>query len=550
MMFRSLRTLRSIPRLKDIALILAKHGFHQMAAYLQAPIGARLRRFFSAGEPVPMVHQPERLRLVLQDLGPTFIKFGQLLSTRPDLVPEAYIRELSKLQDQVQPAPLEEILQTLSSDLGEDVSSQFLEFSPEPLASASIGQVHRAVTKDGRQVVVKVRKRGLARIIEQDLQVLHLLVEVLAEWPAFRIHDLEGILDAFERAIRRELDFTHESFNLRKMRDVLDGDATVHVPAVYPDLSSRRVLTMEYLEGKKFSELTDEELEGGLGERLAEGLTIAVLRQIFEHGIFHADPHPGNLILMANGRIGLIDFGNVGKCTPAMMEDLLLLLYHLVRRDFAMVTRMVLKVGRPKSEIDAPRLAYDLMDALDQYYGLPLERIQFGGLLNSLFALSMRYRISLPPQYVLLGRTLMTVEGVVRELAPKLEILHRVEPFLMKAVRARWSPSRLLAEVEAGAQELVAALRSVPAHLSEALKQASEGRFQVHAQLRNTEKLEKRLEFIGQRVPLAIVISGTLVASALLLFSAQGKALELGGILGAFGFLASLVLVFWLAMRS
>ncbi len=551
-MFRSIRTLRSIPRIKDIALVLAKHGFHQIAGYLQAPISARLRRFFSSSEPPSIIQQPERLRLVLQDLGPTFIKFGQVLSTRPDLLPENFIKELGKLQDRVQPVPVEEILRTMSQELGGDVDQFFRHLDHEPLASASIGQVHRARTLGGDDVVVKVRKRGLTRLVEQDLQVLRLLTELMGEWQVFRVHDVDGILGAFERAIRRELDFTYERVNIEKMHAHLAADDIVRVPRVYPALSSQRLLTMEFLPGAKFSQLDGLGLDDEKRAALGEGLTICMLRQIFDYGIFHADPHPGNLILMPDGRIGLIDFGNVGKCTPAMMEELLLLLYHVVRRDFPKISRLILKVGRPQGDVDAQSLTYELMDSLEQYYGLSMEQIQFGGLLNSLFAISMRYRISLPPHYVLLGRTLMTLEGVVRELAPRLEILGRVQPFLEKVVRARWTPARLLREAEEGLGEFVNAARSAPIHLAEVLKQAAEGRFQLSTQLKNTQRIEKRLESIGQRVPMAILISGTLISSALLLTvaSAQSDGVGLSTILGAFGFLASLLLVFWLAMRS
>lgn len=551
-MFRSIRTLRSIPRIKDIALILAKHGFHQLAGYLQAPISARIRRVFSETEALPAVDQPQRLRLVLQDLGPTFIKFGQLLSTRPDLLPENFIREMGKLQDDVERTPIEEILRTVSQDLGGDIGSFFRHFDHEPLASASIGQVHRATTLTGDDVVVKVRKRGLARVVEQDLQVLHLLAEVIGEWQIFQAHDLDGTVTAFERAVRWELDFSHERLNLERLYGALKDDQTVCVPNVYPELSTRRVLTMEFLDGVKFSELAVGDLGPERSEELAEQLVLCVLRQIFDVGVFHADPHPGNLILLSNGKIGLIDFGSVGRCTASMIEDLLLLLYYLIRKDYAQITRIILKVGRPKADVDTQLLTYDVMDSLDQYYGLSMRDIDFSRVLNTLFGISVRYKISLPPQYVVLGRTLMTLEGVVRDIAPKLEILSKLEPFLLNAVRARWAPGRVLKEIEATFGDFVGSLRTVPVHLAEVLKQSAEGRFQINTHLKSTERLERRLEFIGYRVPQAILLAGTLVASALLLTVSGGPdgGFGLSTILGAFGFVAALVLVLWMNVRK
>jgi ubiquinone biosynthesis protein len=548
-MFRSLRTLRSFPRIKDITLILAKHGFHQVASYLQAPVSTRFRRVFSSTPPPTVVQQPERLRLALQDLGPTFIKFGQLLSTRPDLLPESYIEELEKLQDEVPSTPHEEIVQTVSEDLGKDIADLFESFSWEPLATASIGQVHRAVTRAGEDVVVKVRKRGLEKVVEQDLQVLRLLIEVIGQWPIFRFHDLEGILAAFDRSIRLELDFTHERFNVLRMRENVHSNDPIYVPRIYAELSSKRVLTLEYLPGTSFSSLLGGHAAPPEGEAIAEKLAVCVLRQIFEDGVFHADLHPGNLILMPDGRVGLIDFGNIGRCTPAMMDDLLLLIYYLVKRDYTLTARMILKIGQPKTDVDPQALSYDLMDVLDPYYGLSVRQIEFGGLLNSLFAISMRYQIALPPQYVILGRALMTLEGVVRSLAPGIEIVPLIEPSLLRVVRARWAPTRIAKEIESTMRELAGAFRDSPIHLSELLKKAAEGRLKVEATVSNAEGLDRRLESIGQRVPLAILVGATLIGSAILLTQADGAG-GLQSTMGAVGFLGSLGLAFWMAMRS
>ncbi len=547
-MFKSLRTLRSIPRIKDITFVLARHGFHQVAAYLHAPFSTRIRQLFSKDSTPEIIHEPERLRLLLEDLGPTFIKFGQLLSTRPDLLPAPYIEELEKLQDRVHPSPLDEIVEIVSQDLGKDLKALFRSFDEKPLASASIGQVHRAVTHLGEEVVVKVRKKGLQKTVEQDLQVLKLLVDVIEEWPYFKLHDLKGFLNQFERSIRGELDFTHELYNIRKMRELLSPQDPVKIPRVYDDYSSKRVLTMEFLPGKKLSEITDSDLSGGRGEVLAKRLAGAVIRQIFEDGVFHADLHPGNILMMPDGKVGLIDFGSIGKCTPGMMDDLLLLIYYLIRRDFPHIARLVLKVGRLQKDVDVQELTYDIMDTLDPYYGLSIQDIELTGVFNSFFTISMRHQITLPPQYVLLARTLVSLEGVVSSLAPDLEILAHLEPALVRVVRSRWAPSRIFKDVESSLAELFRSLKSAPLHLSEILKRAAEGHLKIDTTLRNTETLEKRLEFIGHRVPLAILIASTIIGSAMLL---QGDHIgTLQTFLGCFGFVASMLLAFWMMMKN
>ncbi len=551
-MLKSLRTLRTIPRIKDIAFVLARHGFHQVAAYLQGPVTIRFRRLFRSSATAEASHdEPERLRLLLQDLGPTFIKFGQLLSARPDLVPDRYVVELVKLQDRVRPSPVREIREVITEDFGGEVEDFFREFDPQPLATASIGQVHRAVTRQGDEVVVKVRRRGIARVVEQDIRVLHLLADILREWDLFKVHDLQGLLRLFERAIRRELDFTHERFNLLKMRQKLRPADEVRIPRVHSELCSKRVLTMEYFPGKKLTAVQPDDLSAGRGEALARRLSVAVIRQIFEDGVFHADLHPGNLILMPDGQIGLIDFGNIGRCTAGMMDDLVLLIFYLIRRDYAQTARMVLRVGRVESDVDVQELTYDLMEALDPYYGVSMRDIDIGGLLQSFFDISIRYEVTLPPQYVLLARTLIALEGVVRGLAPGHEILSLVEPALLKVVRSRWSPSRILRDLESSVGEVLSSLRSAPIHFAEVLKRTAEGRLKFETTLRNTERLEKRLELIGHRLPMALLAGATLLGSSILLAQrTAGETPEVQVWLGVTGFVASLLLVFWMAIRS
>jgi ubiquinone biosynthesis protein len=544
-LFRSLRTIRSIPRIKDIALVLGKHGFHQVAGALQAPVTTRLRRLFKQ-EPRHVVQQPERLRMVLEDLGPTFIKFGQLLSTRPDILPQAYLMELGRLQDDVHPAPFDEIRLTLEEEFGARPDEVFRSIHPEPLAAASIAQVHRAVTRDGAEVVVKVRRRGLERVVEQDLLVLGLLAEFLKDWPGLRLFDPEGILRLFERSIRRELNFDYERNNLVRLRQNLPEDSPLYIPRPYPELSRSGVLTMEFLAGDKLSGLRESRLDRERRETLARQLAIGILKQIFEDGLFHADPHPGNIILLGDGRIGLIDVGNVGRMTRDMMDDLVTLLLALVQRDYRGIAAWILKRGQPSKEVDAPALALDLMDQLEPYYGLSLGEIRLGDLFNALFGMVLRYGIRVPPQYVLVGRTFMTLEGSVRLCAPQLEIVPQVQPYVTQVMKERWAPARLLREVEAQASELAASLRSFPANLAEVLARAATGRLRVESRNPDLEKVERKLDLVATKVPLALITSALMLSSALLLCLPAGQripaALGIGGLVAAF-FLALRVLL-------
>jgi ubiquinone biosynthesis protein len=547
-MWRSLRTIRSIPRIKDIAFVLGKHGFHQVASSLQYPLRTYFKRLLK-WEPDPVIHQPERLRLALQELGPTFIKFGQLLSTRPDLLPPEYIHELGKLQDEVAPTAFKEISAVIEEEFNADPTRLFRNINPIPLATASIAQVHRATTLAGDDVVLKVRKRGLQRVIRQDLQVLGLLAEFLSSWPGVRLFDPEGVVRLFERSLQRELDFDFERHNLLSIQRDLGNDSTVYVPKVYPELSTKRVLTMEYLVGDKLTLLRSCPLDPERGEVLAANIASCMLKQVFEHGMYHADPHPGNFILMPDGRVGLIDFGSVGKFTPEMMDDLLTLIVALLRRNYSQVARWILRRGRPQDDIDQRTLSLELVDVLDQYYGLRLEEIQIGGLFNSLFTIALRHGISIPAPYVLVGRTFLTLEGVVRLCSPKLELLPTIQPYLTQVVRRRWSADRLLRETWSEASEMLLAMRSYPSNLAEVLARAAEGRLRIEAKIPEIAGLEKRIEQSSNRVQLSVLVCGLMISSAILLFP-QAEGDSLPTYLGAIGFVVGLLIVLKRVVRG
>ncbi|HVR76300.1 MAG TPA: AarF/UbiB family protein [Planctomycetota bacterium] len=548
-MWRSLRTLRSIPRIKDIALILGKHGFHQVASALRFPAGLPLFRLLRRRRG-HVVQQPERLRMVMEELGPTFIKFGQLLSTRPDILPPEYIEELGKLQDDVHPAPFDEIRSVIEEELGSPLERLFLRVDPVPLAAASIGQVHRATTLEGAEVVLKVRRHGLRRLVHQDLQVLRLLAEFVGGWAGMRLFDPEGIVRLFERTLERELNFDYERYNLLRMRENLGQDSTVCIPRVYPELSTTAVLTMEYLEGTKLTHYRTHAMDPVAGHQIAAKIALTLLKQVFEQGVYHADPHPGNFILMADGRMGLIDFGNVGKFTEEIADDFFELVLALVRRNYRQVARWILKRGRPHHEIDVPTLSLELMEALDQYYGLRLEEIQIGGLFNSLFGLALRQGIPIPAPYVMVSRSLVALEASVRICSPDLEILSTIQPYLAEVLRRRLSLGSVIRDARVEISDLLAALRSYPGNLAETLSRLAEGRLRIESHVPALSALERRIDQASSRIQLGLLVSGILISSALLLFRNTGGHESLQLALGVIGFVSAILLALKAAFRG
>ena len=548
-MLRSLRTIRSIPRIKDIAIILGKHGFHQVAGALQVPFRTTLRRIFRR-EPRHVIQQPERLRMVLEELGPTFIKFGQLLSTRPDLLPAEYIEELGKLQDKVRPAPFEEIQESLREQFQTGPEELFAWIDPVSLASASIAQVHRATTHGGDEVVVKVRKAGFERVVRQDLQVLGLLAEFLAGWRGLRLFDPEGVVRLFERSIQREFNFDYERYNILRIRQNIGEDSRICIPRVYPRLSRRGVLTMEYLRGDKLLELRAHPLEPERGRGIATDIACCMLRQVFEHGLYHADPHPGNFILMTDDRVGLIDFGNVGRMTREMKDDLLQLLVALVRRNYRDISRWVIKRGQVPQGVDASHLALELMDTLDPYYGLSMEEIQLGGLINSLFGMVLRHGISIPAPYVHAARTFVTLEGVVRLCSPNLELIPAIQPYMSELLQNRWAPERIFRDLQGDVSEILAAVRSYPVNMAEVLARAAEGRFRMETEVPGMDKIGRKLEQASSRIQLAVLSSGLLISSAILLFMQTSPGGSIQSVLGTIGFVGGLLLMLKLLVRG
>lgn len=511
-MFRSLRTIRSIPRLKDITLVLIRHGFGQVASLLDAPWLGRLR--WRRPRATEAIGQAVRLRMVFQELGPTFIKLGQLLAGRPDLLPADYIRELRKLQDDVPPAPFPQIEAVFRSEIGCPVEDAFASFDTEPIASGSIAQAHRAETKDGRSVVVKIRRPGIIRVVERDMRILAIVAGILADRRELGYLDPVGVFRSFERAMNREMNFQFEANAIEKIRGSLPLDGGLRVPATFPSLSARGVLTMEFFDGRKPRELS---LGPEEGLRYARAVARGLLSQVFEHGLYHADPHPGNLLIMGDGKVGLVDFGNVGRLTAEVRQDLVAFLAHFARQNYRDIARTLMKVGSVRGELDLDTFTMELCEVLDHHYGLSLAQIDLGGLLSSLFALSLRYRIALPPAYVSLARMLMTMEGTVRELAPGFVLTDEVAPFVESLMRQRYRPERVLQDVRERLEDIGQFMREVPPGSVELLRKMRAGQFYFRTRIQDLERIDHHMDLIGSQVPLAIVVSALLVSSSMII---------------------------------
>jgi ubiquinone biosynthesis protein len=451
-----------------------------------------------------------RLRLALAELGPTFIKLGQILSTRPDLVGVRLAEECQQLQEHVHADPPATARKLIESELGRTIEELFAEFEPEAMASASIGQVHCARLHTGEAVVVKVLHADIEKKVAVDMDILAGLAAMAEMVPEFRNYRPSAIVAEFQRAMRRELDFGREQRNIQQFAHDFRDDPTVHIPLTYPDLSTRRVLTMERLIGIKLSEparlaaaCVDTDLVARRGAAIC-------LKMIFDRGFYHADPHPANLMVMEGCTIGLLDFGMVGRIDERLHDDVSEMLVALSNLDAERTTSMIMRLGKTPADLDRSALALDVADFLSYYGSQSLDKLDLSGALNEMMEQVRRYHIMLPARIVMLLKALVTLEGTARTVSPKFSLIEMMQPYRRKMILRRFSPKRQWRKLRRLYSELEHLVDVLPQGIAEILEQMQTGRFDIHLDHRGLEPSVNRLV-------LGLLSSAFVVTAALLL---------------------------------
>ncbi|MBK9178954.1 MAG: AarF/ABC1/UbiB kinase family protein [Acidimicrobiales bacterium] len=387
--------------------------------------------------PVVGTWGPERLRRTLEDLGATFVKLGQVLSSRPDLLPPAYQAELARLQDAAPPVPTAVLERCLAEQLGDRPGRAFARFDWSPLAAASIGQVHAATLHDGREVAVKVRRPGIVEQVELDLDLLHRLARAVDRGELGRRYDPVGLVEEFSSTLRAELDYVREAFNAERFARLLGGHGWVHVPRVVWDHATPGLLTLERVRGVKITDLPGLDRLGVERQALARHLALLYLEMVFEHGFFHADPHPGNFFVEAGGRIGMVDFGMVGLVGPTVRDGLSAVLLGLATYDSERLGVALLRLGVAGPSIDRTALHRDLDDLVARYTGATLGQLQLGPVLEDLMAVVRAHRLRLPRDLALLLKTVVMCEGVAVRLDPDFDFMTLLVPYAAGVGRTR-----------------------------------------------------------------------------------------------------------------
>jgi ubiquinone biosynthesis protein len=522
------RNIRSIKRYRQIIRVLFKYGFDNLLAYLNlSELIARWRRLAQRGT-ASLAHlsQAERMRLALEELGPTFIKLGQFLSTRGDLLPKSYVDEFSRLQDNVPPFPLDDVLAVLRQEFGRDQSEIFASFGPVSIAAASIAQVHRATLHSGEDVVVKIRRPGISELVETDIEALMLLAMVAEKHlPNADIYDPVGQIKELARTIRRELDFTKEGLTIEKFTANFSGDPTVCFPIVHWELTTKAVLTMEYIDGIKVSEIDALELAGLDLKEIARNGAGAFVRMVLQHGYFHGDPHPGNILIRPGNIICMLDFGMIGKIDTLQMQHLSDILLAILNRDLDEVISLLLYSGDLTDTINTRSFRRDLAEFIDNYYDLPLKHLEVGRMLVEFLEVVTNYRIRLHPDMMLLAKAFITIEGMGRRLDPNFDMVQYLRPLMEQEMKRRYAPRNIWRDLYSNLSSYANLARTLPKDIKEILNRLNRDKFKIDLEHRGLDHFIRELDKSANRVSSSLIIAALIVGSSIVVDSGRGPLL-------------------------
>jgi ubiquinone biosynthesis protein len=529
-----LSAVRDLGRLREIALVLVKHGFGEVLGRMGLGGLAPKAALIAHENERRKIAWPERVRLVLEELGPCFMKLGQIASTRTDLLPKPLLIELKRLQDAVPPVDFAAIKPEIETSLARALGEVFVSFDTRPLAAASIGQVHRARLRaefdnaqlsergepsisEERDVVVKVQRPGVRATIERDLELLHFLAAILARSvDEARIYDPVGLVEQFDRSITAELDFAAEADNAERFRRNFEGAPHIAFPIVYKAASSKRVLTIQFFQGKSIYDAVASGVDGKVLARIAVGL---IVKMIFEDGFFHADPHPGNIIIQGTTDapvIGLIDLGMVGRLSPDLRDKTVRLMVAAVRQDSLAVADALYTIGRPTKKVDMVAFRAEVSVLSEKYIGRALRDIQLSALIRDLVDAATRYGLEIPTDFMLVGKALMTIEGIGRELDPDLDILQEAKPHFLEILRKRYGPEQIGNEMLRGIERFAGVAQNVPLYLQEVLDDLRMGRLEI----RTTDAhAAPALDRLGRRFFSGLVVASLNITAGLALIS-------------------------------
>ncbi|MFS0752077.1 ABC1 kinase family protein [Oceanobacillus sp. 1P07AA] len=512
-------------RYREIVVAFSRNGFGYIVRELGLhKISSLPKRLFEQSD--REVHNKstgERIRLFLEELGPTFIKLGQIASTRQDLIPKHIIEELEKLQDQVAPFSYSDVQEIIGRELQEPIDAIFQSFDEQPIAAASIGQVHYGVLQSGQEVAVKIQRPNLEEKVHTDLEILMSiakLAESRIDWA--KKYQLSAIIKEFSNSLIAELDYTLEGRNAHRIAQQFKKHEDVVVPDVYWNLTTEKVLTMEYIKGIKLDENKNLVREGYNPQLIAEKLIQKQFQQILIDGFFHADPHPGNVMILPNHKILFMDFGMVGRLTSTMKDHLSSLIVAIMRQNTKSIIKAIYRMGIVSEDVDADYMYADIDDLRDKYYDIPFSQVSIGEAINDLFRVATTHGIKIPTDLSLVGKSLLTLEGTVERLDPDISIVKIAEPFGKRLLKEKYQPKRVADEVYQQAEDYKDIILDFPDHINHLYKVIRRGKLpleisvsRVEAFLRKLDRISNRLSFSIVLLSFSIIMVGLIIGSAL-----------------------------------
>lgn len=535
---------RHFQRYNEIIRVISTHGFGYL---LELSSIRKVMRWpwHRKTEDSPL-HIAGRFRMMLAELGPTFIKLGQVLSTRPDLLPAHFISQLELLQDQVPPVGFFEVRQTLETELRQSLESIFKAFNSTPLASASIGQVHEATLLTGERVAVKVQRPGIQKTIDTDLEIMYDaagFLETRTDWG--KLYKIQDFISEFARTIRDELDYIIEAKNADRFRENFKDDKDVLIPKVHWKLTTRKVLVLDYVEGSKIKASTELEQNGISKPEAARKLSKVFFKQLLIDGFFHADPHPGNILISKEGIILLMDFGMVGRLDGWLKERLVKILLSILRRDVNTLLMVLSEFSSKPFKGDQHLLKRELYYLLDRYYNRPLKDIELGSLFRELLEFSSRFQIRPPQELILIARCLVLLDNIITQLDPDTSLLELAKPFGPRLFFEKFAPQNLKKVLLEYLLDLTTAVTTLPGKATELLQMAGDGELKLRIEQHHFDLFISRLVILGNRLSSSIIIAAIIIGSSLISFKTSAS------LFGHFpiaeiGFLTALVMGIWL----
>lgn len=541
------RSVRNVDRMRYITEVAVKHGFGYIFERHRLPhlVPRRKRK-----PKPPPGSRGEHIREMMEELGPTFVKFGQLLSTRPDLMPADIIVELRKLQDEVREFPAEQAHATIEAELGLSVEQLFLEFEDRPIAAASIGQVHRAVLPNGDRVIVKVQRPEAERQVQSDLDLLYQIAHLVEDHTRQELFfDPVGVVDQFARGIRNELDYRIEARNAERFGEYFQDDETVVIPKVYWQYSTPRVLTLEFVEGTQVADLDLEAMDIGERKQVATVIAEAWFQQIFIHGFFHGDPHPANILVQDSNTIALVDFGIAGRLSGKERQNIISLFLDVMNERIEKVPRRLAALGVEFPREKESEFVVETRDMFAKYFGTSLGQLDPVSVFRDIFGAIYRLKLKLPTQYLLLDKAVATLEGIGTQICPQFNVFEVAQPYVREFMARRYSPEMLMARGSEELQSYAGMFMDFPYQLHDTMEQVRKGEVKINFVHRNLENVMRRATVLTNRLVVAIVLAAVIMGSSVIgLFSTEGPQLLGISVFALFGYLISAFFALWLVV--